>query len=573
MQVTDYGDEYRSDGAYVGHRYEYNGTTIYVYMPRNNSNSHDATIYYPGMNGYNQAREYLAMSEYYNNGNADGVFIAVANSENGVQTENINAIMAYINSHGTNLNINNITGFSLGGGDALNRFTEYVTNNPNSSCNLTLYDPYGGFPRDWPAQGQYARRDKPNADGSYTDYNPELMSAMRANCSQVRIFTPTSRVNDFIGTQFMNSLARNNIPTVLIGTSSGHNQIRNDTTADGWNAYYDGKTDITGIQNAERYQVYVPTVDSTGAVTWSSYSLADIQNAYLNPNEASPELLNALNQLEATRTTINFDYINEIGSIKNIASELFGLASAPQISYASSSNLLPAENELLSSIFNVCRTAGDTLGKEVNLITNASEEYLALENRLNKMNNELNNNLASINVPTMPSSEPSINEPPTSDTQTESTPEDSQNIPSDDNNEPAPVETPSNEPTYHAPSNHSEGNHNETPTLESAGGSMNVDAEATYEIINDDEIISDIEELLALDPVDRENLSSYEIITKLEDILSDNSGNLKPVSSAALETKLQDIINLKNEDLSVVSNAEIIAKLNDIIETMKKESN
>ena len=622
MEVKYHGLKHTKDGKLLGHKYEYNGTIVYVYLPEESSGSCDATVYYPGMKGYNQGREYTSIDAYYRNGNPNTAFIAVSESEGGTQTKNINAILKYLKGQGLNLNVNDFSGASLGGGPALKRFTDYLTknSNPPSNCTLTLYDPYGGFPRDWPRQGQYARRDRKNADGTYNDYNPALMKAMKENGSSVRIFTPNGRAKDFIGTQFLNSLARNGIPTALIGTYSGHNTIRIDSLGDGWNAYYDGTIDITQIKNAGKYKVYIPTVNASGKVTWTPYTLSDIQNAYVNPSSSSPEFLAALNYLESTKTTIDFDYLSEISTIKTVASNLFGLASAPSISYTSSSSLLPAENELLAAIYNVCRSAGDTLEKEVNMITNASEEYLALEHNLTKLTEELNSNLQALNTPiklpdnigtnqesTVPETNPTsqtnsqpVNQtlPTEPATQTPTNPQPDTNptpaiptpptstveqtpqtqVPASPVSPATPTSTVEQTPQTQVPASPVSP---ATPTSPSSPGTSyqkpkitqpSITISEAFESISKDKLIAKVKELINMKDEELDKLSKEEIIEKLKVIISSEKDKLNDLSATKVISTLEEIVKLEKDKLSSISKTELLLKLKDAITIIKKEN-
>ena len=381
------------------------GTTVYVYLPSNYTNisSVDATLYYPGVGGYRNSLLNRDIINYYNNNdNESRAFVAVEYGGK-PQTEALAQIFEQIRvEYGININITDYSSHSNGGGTSLLAFSDALSQNPDSPLGMTLYDPYGGFPRTWIKKSGQGKSeyypDEIDENGNYIDYSPEfnpnLIEQMSQNGSYIRLFG--TRENDFVGTTLLNSAARNGIPTVIITAGIAHKDLVRATTKDRWLLYLNGEIEIDQINNKNNYKITIPVVDEQGNVTWNSYLLSDLQNAYLHPETSNQELLSALSALEATRVEVNYDYLSAIDDILKIADEMNNI-DLNSISYTSTSSLLESENELITSLKSITNNLGQTLTKEINSIKYSQEQYLNLEKELQNDCENLNKYLQDLN--------------------------------------------------------------------------------------------------------------------------------------------------------------------------------
>ena len=369
MSVQYLGAGYQGD-KYLGEKYQVNGTTFYVYYPKNVSENStvDGTLYYTGAGGYSAESDANILTELYNNNkNMDYVYISPSYTSWNTKPEVVDALLEYIsdpnsdNPHHYNITINDVGGFSLGGGKGTKDFvnllhTEYSKSDDVEQKKLILYDPYG-----------YGSGERPTYSPTFTD---EDIALMKKNNSQVVLFTndtrmaKTGQANDYpvrYANDALTTLAKNDVGMAIISSNIGHGSMANEINRDGWKLYFDGKIELEDIKNGEYtdsrtlqnktqcYTVIVPTKNDDGIIIWKTYKLSDLVAAKTTSGTHDPEITSALNYVESLVVKANFNYVDQANELITELAKLTQNEKAI-ISYSSKSALLPQENTILSKV-------------------------------------------------------------------------------------------------------------------------------------------------------------------------------------------------------------------------------
>ena len=388
---------------YIGEQYDVDvdgqKVTLYVYFPEDMKagSTLNGSVYWPGSDGYaGNSAEYKQLSDYYtSNDNVDYVFFSFEKCRhyNDVTQAAIDKVIEQIRlDKNITIDINSVAGFSAGGDDSISHTLNLLHTNPSAEQqNLILYDPYnrGGF--------------------NYT-LSEDDVRAMQENDLTTFLLVSGGRSAIFKdGTKnegaFINTLALNDIPIVMVEGNYDHGATTARATYDGWVDYLNGIIELEDIAtlsyDGEKYtdkygyKVTVPYVDENGNVTWQTYKLTELVDAKMHPEKYTSEELASLNY--ATDCLYGLVQVEDADALKRRAQRLLSSFSAllevgaPNCSSGGTSVLIPGENAALKKVQSAMMAVRDSFEKEINMLLYAEDEYLNMEAELTKNTNELNN--------------------------------------------------------------------------------------------------------------------------------------------------------------------------------------
>ena len=402
--------------VYKNNRKDGNSCNITLFFPKDENGNiiTDGTFYYPGVGGYKDSGLDGTLTGYYDGGVAidfetqtlpSTAFMAFQPGTRKTFSGEVDAIYEYIfEQTGIELVPSDVSGHSLGGIPAFNRFTEYLENGKApDNLSLTLYDP---SPKkdDWKGQQQnLTTPDKKitdeNGNTVYQEYNPELLDQMQENGSSVRLFLRNS--DNFRNSAFLNSAARRGIPVIkIINPNISHPDIVKKATQDGWQLFLEGKIELKDIKDRipigkkVGYTIEVPLVDDNNNVTWKSYSLNELQEKYSKyyslSEEEQQEYIKVMRYIEGSRVKADYNFIDDINAIYTAAGNLIDLCEEDStITYTSSSQLLPLENEFIKSVRNKSTGILTDVESTSALVAGTKIEYQKTEEDLDNMSEDL----------------------------------------------------------------------------------------------------------------------------------------------------------------------------------------
>lgn len=395
------------DSTYIGDAYEVTvnnqKVTLYVYIPDSikSESTVNGTVYWNGASGYfKNPGEYQPISDYYSkNDNVDYVFIAMDDDRHydGFTDEVIRQVVNQIQSkYNVNVDLNRFEGLSAGGDEAVDQVLAILRSNPAASPQqLVLYDPYSD-------------------DGKGFNYQltSEDLRLMRQNDTTVFLSLPRNRGYNYRDgstneSSFVNNLATNGIPTILVDGNFVHGHSASRMLYDGWTDYLNGYIDLEDINDETgKYNISVPIVGSDGKVTWQVYTLADLQEAKLHRNKYSAEELKgfnyALDQLDDMRVELDADdLIRRAGNLLTTFSNAD--IAPPTANYSSTSVLIPDSYAALTKIRDIFVKMCASAQREINYAINFGEKYIAMEADLTKntegLNTLMNDKLDDLRIP------------------------------------------------------------------------------------------------------------------------------------------------------------------------------
>ena len=390
------------NGTYVGELYPVSvgnrKYTIYAYFPEGmkSGDALNASFYWPGACGYyGNPGEYLPISNYYtSNENVNYVFFTFGGciGHDGYSQEAINQVIATIEEEkNISIDINRINGLSAGGDEAV-RHTLNMLHNDAAAVQqkMILYDPYSsdsgfGF--------------RLTEDDIAVMQNNETQSVMFIADWRRSLFTNPSYTEG----AFATTLAANGLETIIIDGHFVHGDTTKRAASDGWVDYFNGYIDIEDIYSLSydgekytdslNYKISVPVIQSNGSVSWTTYTLAELVDAKVHPNNYSKEDLDvrllALSQLDDLRVETKESLIWRAENLLNQFSSF--LDSTPKISeYTSTSRLIPESFDALTKAHDVACKMMNSLQKEISNILYAGDKYTEMDEQLKVNANELN---------------------------------------------------------------------------------------------------------------------------------------------------------------------------------------
>lgn len=394
------------EGTYIGDAYEVTvnnqKVTLYVYIPDSikSGSTVNGTVYWNGASGYfKNPGEYQPISDYYSkNDTVDYVFISMDKDRHYDEftDEAIRQVVNQIQSkYNVNVDLNRFEGLSAGGDEAVKQALTVLHNNSAASPQqLVLYDPY-------------------NAENGFNyQLTSKDLKLMRQNDTTVFLSLPRHRGYNYRGgsiseSSFVNNLAANGIPTILVDGNFDHGHSASRMLYDGWTDYLNGYIDLEDINDETgKYNISVPIVGSDGKVTWQVYTLADLQEAKLHPNKYSTEELKgfnyALDQLDDMRVELDADdLIRRAGNLLTTFSNAD--IAPPTANYSSTSVLIPDSYAALTKIRDTFVKMCASAQKEINYAITSGEKYIEMEANLKKntegLNTLMNDKLDDLRIP------------------------------------------------------------------------------------------------------------------------------------------------------------------------------
>lgn len=375
------------EGTYIGEAYEVivnnRKITMYAYIPKDikNGSTVNGSIYWTGAGGYAyNPGEYKEISDYYkDNDNLDYIFIAMDDDRqfDGVTNEAIQQVIKQVEAdYHITIDVSRVEGLSAGGDAAVATTLNIIHSNPGAEPQqMVLYDPYS------------------SNSGFYYRLTDDDLKAMRQNGTSAFLIMPPHRSWAYRGgcnneASFANALVRGGIPTIIVDGNFEHGYTTCRALYDGWVDYINGYIDLEDIDDSiGNYRVNVPSVSSDGKVTWDIYTLAELKDAKAHDLK---KINYALDSLDEMRVKVDADTLLKRADTLLNGFEAFLTTNPPTASYSSTSNLIPAEFDSLTTIVEVLGKIGSSVQKEINSAIHATESYLKLENELKENTSGLN---------------------------------------------------------------------------------------------------------------------------------------------------------------------------------------
>ena len=378
VEVVDKGE------GLGGHAYKVGGYTIYVYFPENTEGSVGATLHFPGSGEFDD--EYKQVESLYSgdasSNNAFIAFMSSGTAKNYIDggNEAIAALLGYFKEQGIDITIDNVGGFSLGGGQSVDQFYYLLKNgDPANETRKTLimYDPFGA---------------------RYVPYD-DVVELMKKNDSRLVTIVPNDRLGGYLTNPsgysgFISKVADEGLDTVIISTSLKHGQMTQVGLYSGLTKYLDGTIGLEDVKN--EYQVgnitykanlsfSIPIKNENGGHTWKTYSLTELQNAMSHPEnipeDKASEYRYALDYLDGMVTVeVDITLLDELETISGLVESLEIVEYTP--SYESTSQLLGNETTLNARTNEIGQKLNEQLKKDILKIKEARDMYKDLDTLL-----------------------------------------------------------------------------------------------------------------------------------------------------------------------------------------------